>query len=66
MCKNLPFYTWKRPSIKGVYVDGATERGAREAGLRAYCATQPPSMFQATPRTWLAASLHRNAASAPS
>src|SRR4051812_29628331 len=32
---------------------------------RPYCAAQPPSIFQATPRTWLAAGLQKNTASAP-
>ncbi|VEB08287.1 LysR family transcriptional regulator [Klebsiella pneumoniae] len=36
------------------------------AAPAAYCATQPPSMFHAAPRTWAAASLHRNSAISPS
>lgn len=31
-----------------------------------YCAVQPPSIAQATPRTWSAAGEHRNTASSPS
>src|SRR5690606_30140833 len=41
---------------------GAATRAAAERGGAVYCAAQPPSMFQATPRTLLAAGAHKNAA----
>ena len=55
----------KNPPIPGgIPVNSQILPGDTKAAIRAakptvgsYCATQPPSMFHATPRTWLAAAL---------
>src|SRR4051812_10811696 len=52
----------------GQFGAGFVQAGDMEAVFahEAYWATQPPSMFQAAPRTWLAAGVQKNTASAPS